>query len=417
MIANEFERILDECVDRLSRGESLEHCLAAYPEHAKQLEPLLQAMIQTKAAYSFSPSADTKREARQRFYTALDRLRQPSLWERILARRLVWATAASLLVLAVIGYFALNAAVFRGDHLSPTVIASPNPNGNFVFLVSDDVNAIADFTNVNVTISKVSLLNERSSKQWVEFVPETKEFDLALLPGEKTQELWRGDVPEGQYTKAVIYVTTVQGTLKATGVTMDIKLPSNKLQISKPFQVSAGNVTSLTYDLTVVHAGNAKGGGKYLLKPQVGESGASEKPAQDVGNSQEKPAKDKGNSQDKPAKDKGNSQDKPAKDKGNNQDKPAQDKGNSQNKPAQDKGNSQEKPAQDKGNSQEKPTQDKDNSQDKPPQDKGNSQEKPAQDKGNSQESPTSSPNTFAPIPPLSYITLFSLKQAISLSL
>jgi len=290
MMANDFDRILDECINRLGRGESLEHCLAAYPEHAKQLEPLLQAMIQTKAAYSFSPSVDAKREARQRFYTALDRRRQPSFWDRILARRLVWATVASMLVLSIIGYFALKAAVFTVDHPSTMTVPGPDANGNFVFLVSDEINAIGDFSNVNVTISKVGLLNEGSSKQWVEFVPEVKEFDLTLLPGEKTQELWRGDVPEGQYTKVVIYVTRVQGTLKATGVAMDIKLPSNKLQISKPFQVSAGNVTSFTYDLTVVHTGNAKGG-KYLLKPQIGESGASEKPSQGKGKSQERPKK------------------------------------------------------------------------------------------------------------------------------
>ncbi len=75
-----------------------------------------------------------------------------------------------------------------------------------------------------------------------------------------------------------MYVSQVHGTLKATGQTIEIKLPSNKLQMSKPFQVSAGNVTSFTYDLTVVKTGNARNGGKYLLKPQVADSGATQKP-------------------------------------------------------------------------------------------------------------------------------------------
>jgi hypothetical protein len=133
---------------------------------------------------------------------------------------------------------------------------------------------------MNVTIDKVGLLKSGDDQHWVEFVPEVKEFDLTLLPRGKTQELWRGNVPEGEYTKVVIYVTGVEGILKSTGETVTVKLPSNKLQMSKAFSVSADNVTSFTYDLTVVKAGNAQGGSKYLLKPQIGESGASQQPEQ-----------------------------------------------------------------------------------------------------------------------------------------
>ncbi len=276
-MANDFERILDECIDRLGRGESLEQCLTDNPEHAKQLEPLLRAMAQTKAAYSFTPSVDAKREARQRFYAEMDRRRQPSLWHRIFARRLAWATLATVLVLSIIGYVALRTTIFPVEPPSIT-IPGPATDGNFVFLVSDEVNAIDEFSSLNVTISKVGLLQRGDSEQWVEFVPELKEFDLTLLPGEKTQQLWQGNVPEGQYTKVVIYVTHVQGILKATGETVEIKLPSNKLQISKTFQVSADSITSFTYDLTVVNTGNAKNGGKYLLKPQADQSGAAQKP-------------------------------------------------------------------------------------------------------------------------------------------
>jgi hypothetical protein len=50
-------------------------------------------------------------------------------------------------------------------------------------------------------------------------------------------------------------------------------LPSQKLQISIPFQITAGSVTSFIYDLTVVSTGNQQSGIKYILKPQVGESG------------------------------------------------------------------------------------------------------------------------------------------------
>lgn len=38
----EFETILDECLDRVRSGESLENCLSAYPQYANQLRPLME---------------------------------------------------------------------------------------------------------------------------------------------------------------------------------------------------------------------------------------------------------------------------------------------------------------------------------------------------------------------------------------
>lgn len=283
MMANDFDRILDECIDRLGRGESLEDCLTAYPEHGKELEPLLRAMLQTIAAYPFTPSVDARREARKRFYAALERKRQPSFWQRVQQRRLVWGTLATVLVVSIIGFVALRTTVFPVEPPSMT-IPGPSADGNFAFLVSDEVNAIGDFSRLDVTIDRVGLLKSGDQEKWVEFSPEINKFDLTLLPGDESQELWRGNVPEGSYTKVFIYVTGVQGTLKATPGTVDVKLPGNKLQISQPFQVSAGTFTTFTFDMTVVKTGNAQDGGKYLLKPQIDQSGASHKPIQSKGN-------------------------------------------------------------------------------------------------------------------------------------
>jgi hypothetical protein len=288
-MANNFDRILDECIDRINRGESLESCLADYPEYVGQLEPLLQAMLQTKEAYSFAPSASAKRVARQHFNATLKSLEQrrqekqplfPSLfgWSRALS------TVAVVIVIALIGYFGLRPMLFPPGIIpqpGPVPIApSPQPSteGNFVFLISDDVNAISDFKSLNVSISKIGLLLGGDTNQWVEFEPEVKQVDLTLVLGDKTQEIWQGNVPEGQYTKVFIYVTDVHGILKETGQTVDVKLPSQKLHISKPFQVTADTATSFTYDLTVVATGSPQSGIKYILKPQVDQSGADHEP-------------------------------------------------------------------------------------------------------------------------------------------
>jgi hypothetical protein len=68
-------------------------------------------------------------------------------------------------------------------------------------------------------------------------------------------------------------VSKVTGKLKSAGQTVDVKLPSSKLHISRPFEVESDAVTSFTFDITVVATGH---NGKYILKPQIGDSGPRE---------------------------------------------------------------------------------------------------------------------------------------------
>lgn len=280
-MAKNLSEILDECIDRINRGESLKACLADYPEYIKQLEPLLQAMLQTQGAYSFEPEVKAKIEARQRFNVALLR-REQKRWEKkslfigVFARPRVWATVAMVLVILVGGYFGLRLP-------EQPIVPPPDQEGNFVFLISDEVNAIGDFDSLDISISKIGLQMGGDSGQWVEFAPEVREVDLTLLPGDETQEIWRGNVPEGQYTKVFIHVASVSGVLKETGQTVEVKLPSGKLHLDKSFQVTADTVTSFTYDLTVIATGSSQSGIKYILKPQIGQSGAKHKPNEDKG--------------------------------------------------------------------------------------------------------------------------------------
>jgi hypothetical protein len=308
---NDFDRILDECIDRINRGEGIDSCLADYPNYIEQLRPMLQAIITTREAYSFMPSSSAKRAARERFNAAIVDLKQrreekqplfgwPLGWSR------VWVTVAAVMIIAVIGYFGIKPVLVSEEpitqpgpgpvepgpqaeqlpvtpspQLEPSpvlIVAKPSPDGNFVFLISDDVNAIADFESVNVSVSKISLLRSGDSGQFIEFEPELGEVDLTLVQGEKTQEIWRGSIPEGEYTNVSIQVSDVRGILKETGEEVEIKLPSQKLRISKRFQVSADTLTTFTYDLTVVTAGSPKDTFKYILKPQVDQSGAENKP-------------------------------------------------------------------------------------------------------------------------------------------
>lgn len=69
--SSEFENILDDCLERLAKGESVEQCLGSYPEQAVQLEPLLRTAQVTREALAILPRAEFKARARYEFRSAL----------------------------------------------------------------------------------------------------------------------------------------------------------------------------------------------------------------------------------------------------------------------------------------------------------------------------------------------------------
>jgi hypothetical protein len=273
-MAEDFDLILDRCIDRINRGESPEDCLSDYPEQADRLRPLLMSARGVQDSYSFTPSDDARRAARQKFYAALDRQQQKKSaagFFGLIARPAVWIPVA-VIVLAVAGIWGIWRPSGTQPGQSPPML-SANPEGNFAFLISDEPNDIGDFESLNVTISRVGMQSANGSGGWIEFNPDTPTVDLTQLQGEKAQEIWRGDVPSGRYSQIFIYVSDVRGKLVSTGQTISVKLPSNKLHLSKAFDVSPETVTRFTFDITVVATGK---NGKYILKPQAGESGAKQ---------------------------------------------------------------------------------------------------------------------------------------------
>jgi len=159
----------------------------------------------------------------------------------------------------------------------PALTPSPTPAPatgaeNFRLLISDEVNAIDHFASLNVTISSIGVHQGGESGNWTEpedFQP--VEVDLKQLIADNATEIWSGNLTPGVYTKVFIYVDNVTGILDdADGDEANVKLPSNKLQISKPFEVIDGEVTNFVYDVTVIKAGKS---GKYILKPQIAQSG------------------------------------------------------------------------------------------------------------------------------------------------
>jgi len=182
-----------------------------------------------------------------------------------------------------------------GHTPKPTTLPAPAPSptpvsplsttpatgaDNFRMLISDDANAIDDFEHLYVTISSIGVHQGGEAGVWHTLEPKPDPdgdnitgLDLKPLVGENALAIWDGTLPEGEYTKVFIYVDEVKGIL-TDGTEIEIKLPSQKLQISKPFTIGADSVIDFVYDITVVEAGKS---GKYILKPQIGQSGSDQK--------------------------------------------------------------------------------------------------------------------------------------------
>lgn len=100
----EFDDILNECLERLLvGGETVEECLASYPEQADDLKPLLQTALATKKALAIEPRPEFIARARYQFVTALGETASRK-GRRFFAWRLRWATAvATVLILLLAG--------------------------------------------------------------------------------------------------------------------------------------------------------------------------------------------------------------------------------------------------------------------------------------------------------------------------
>jgi hypothetical protein len=194
-------------------------------------------------------------------------------------------------------------------------------SGTVQFYISDQPSAIDDFDHLNVTITQVGFqqadgdeeaddeemdetddedpnetatnetedgddeteMNETAasddadddadeSGDWETYDVENRTVDLTRLQGANATQLTSMNVSNGTYTKVFVYVSEINATLE-NGEQVNVKLPSEKLQLNKEFTVGNGEAVDFVFDITVKKAGNS---GKYILQPVVSESGTSD---------------------------------------------------------------------------------------------------------------------------------------------
>ncbi|MFQ5934036.1 MAG: DUF5667 domain-containing protein [Dehalococcoidia bacterium] len=84
-MAQRIEEILDQCLEALRRGESVESCLASFPEHSQELEPLLRIAHLTIISSSIGPPQELKGETKRNLHLSSPESQHARQFEEVLS--------------------------------------------------------------------------------------------------------------------------------------------------------------------------------------------------------------------------------------------------------------------------------------------------------------------------------------------
>ena len=101
--SKEFENILNNCLERLVSGQTVEQCLERYPEHSADLRPLLETTQDINRVSTFQPRPEFREQARHQFQAALrEKSSRPGRSFLNLGWQTRWATAMISIILALL---------------------------------------------------------------------------------------------------------------------------------------------------------------------------------------------------------------------------------------------------------------------------------------------------------------------------
>ncbi len=172
-----FIEILDECIDRVLIGrESIDSCIADYPEHAVELRQELSAATAVQQPFAFQPDSSRKRDARLRFQEALDRRHARRSWWRLPMPRAVAVAGPRFVAIAVVAGLALlgsgtgtvlaSQGSLPGDLLYPVKTTSESVRLAFAVTASREARLHAEFLD-----RRVDELEQVTIKGRERFVP------------------------------------------------------------------------------------------------------------------------------------------------------------------------------------------------------------------------------------------------------
>lgn len=130
-MAERFENILDGCLERMRQGESVEQCLARYPEQEAELAPLLRVAVATqKTSSAVTPRPEFKERSRYEMQSRLRGKERKTEPKKVSFAGWVprWAVAVASVILIFLiagtGTVAASTSSMPDDTLYPVKLAT-----------------------------------------------------------------------------------------------------------------------------------------------------------------------------------------------------------------------------------------------------------------------------------------------------
>lgn len=279
-MSEDFDRILDECLDRINSGQSLEECLKLYPKFARELKPLLRVASELHNKIASMPSQAAWARGRQRLLQAMAELeqkrqqRQQSWFQQLLGKSRTWAPIAAAIVLAIVGYalwVVLTPTLPVPPAVGPTTpptspVAPTTAMGTAVFYISDAAADMGEVSSVQITVD--SLRVHSQSGVWTTVPTTGQTYDLLELKATGTGKLLaEADLQAGNYDQFELNISKVM-VVDDEG-SHEAKLPSGKLDIEATLEAKEGATATANFDFATDQSLHLTDEGKYILAPVI----------------------------------------------------------------------------------------------------------------------------------------------------
>jgi len=180
-MARRLESILDECLERMLGGESIEACLNAYPEQTSELEPLLRTShVFIRKSMAIQPAPEFKARVYSRLQ-AMFYAKEEKAERR--ARIPIWRRGWALATTAILGFLLIG-----GGTIAASAHALPDEPLYPVKLTGEQVRLILTFSDVGEAKLHIQFA-ERRADEMLEMASQGKNGKISMLTEQITNHL------------------------------------------------------------------------------------------------------------------------------------------------------------------------------------------------------------------------------------
>lgn len=172
-MTRKIEDILDNCLERIFKGESIEDCLKAYPKQAPELEPLLKtSLVFMQRSSAIQPDPEFKARVHSQLQAMLY-AKQKKAERR--ARIPIWQRRWALAMTAILGFLLIGVGT-----LAASAYALPDGSLYPVKLAGEQVKVALAFSDIDKAKLHIQFA-ERRAGEMVEMARQGKGNEIFML--------------------------------------------------------------------------------------------------------------------------------------------------------------------------------------------------------------------------------------------